>query len=53
MKFFILAQYFTVTMVLTITIGLFVLKPIVNQKQVVTAQISSVQGAFNDLYNKK
>lgn len=42
MKLFILAQYFTVTMVLTITIGLFALKPVMNQGAVTTAQVTHV-----------
>ncbi|PKG38984.1 hypothetical protein CXF74_10620 [Psychromonas sp. Urea-02u-13] len=41
MKLFILAQYFTVTMVLTITIGLFALKPVVNHGLVTTAQVAT------------
>ncbi len=42
MKLFILAQYFTVTMVLTITAGLFALKPAINQDVATTAQAISV-----------
>lgn len=42
MKLFILAQYFTVTMVLTITIGLFTLKPTVEQGATNSAQVASI-----------
>ena len=50
MKLFIMAQYFTVTMVLTITIGLFALKPISNQGLVTTAQVENVINNDQDMY---
>lgn len=55
MKLFNLAQYFTVTMVLTITIGLFTLKPVVDQGAVNTVQVTNVtlndqESYKNDLY---
>ena len=43
MKLIILAQYFTVTMVLTITVGLFTLKPGVKQYSTeITAKVVNV-----------
>jgi len=55
MKSFILTQYFTVTMVVTITIGLFTLKPIVEQHTVNIAQITNItlndqEMSNNELY---
>lgn len=40
MKTFILMQYFMVTMVLTVSIGLFTLKPVVNLQAATTAQVA-------------
>ncbi len=51
MKLFILAQYFTVTMVLTITIGLFTLKPVVEQGAVNTAQVANVTLNDQEMFN--
>lgn len=42
MKLFTLAQYFIVTMVLTITIGLFALKPIALQNTATTTQVAHI-----------
>ncbi len=42
MKNFMLMQYFMTAMVLTISVGLFTLKPIANQQVTTTAQISTV-----------
>ncbi|MCP4324593.1 MAG: hypothetical protein GY787_22590 [Alteromonadales bacterium] len=42
MNLFLLAQYVTVTMVVTITIDLFTLKPVVEQKGVISTQVTNV-----------
>jgi hypothetical protein len=54
MKLLILTQYFTVTMVCTISIGLFVLKPTVNNGMVATKKIeASINTEQNTLINKQ
>lgn len=50
MKTFILAQYFTVAMVLTITIGLFTLKPTVEQAAVTTALVTDVVNNDQEMF---
>ncbi|WP_193755626.1 hypothetical protein [Psychromonas sp. psych-6C06] len=42
MNVYVMTQYFTVAMVLTITLGLFVLKPVQTTNMMVTADVSEV-----------
>jgi len=53
MKLFILAQYFTVTMVLTITIGLLTLKPVVEQTGATATQVANVNLNEQEMFNNE
>ena len=55
MKALTLAQYFTVTMVITVTLGLLTLKPVINQDSLTKELVNNViknnqERFFNDQY---